>query len=1327
MAEVDWRRVNIDQFDEDRLDAEQLFDIIATEDSTKVAQDVRQLISRGDATGALAASLLTSDPAPCLSVLGTVKSSDIAVTLKSLSSDDLDALMRAIYKGLASPATNNCAVLLSWHEKVVELGGEGVIVSSEGLMFGRLEDARIFTNGQNTLIPILLRESVLDSVSFRAATKHFEDQVENVDIWLSHFVRHCHDFCAQFTRLEDQACNFHGKSVPVFVESGIVDTDYTVTALSKFSEANRAYWSAIFGHARSMEAMMTEPLVKLQNNELREIRHLKSEFHASQKAFDEAFRYYAQQSKSKEASSLREDAFQLWEKRKAYIKASFDYTIKMSTFRAALDAALIAAFARSYETTSSHTSALASDFVSRPSMGRVLSWSEEMAKSSRDAEELLYSMRIEMEDNIVNLTSPGRDLAEYAPDRKSQGRGGISQARGRPAKQGWLMMRAVSGKPARYSWNRRWCYVKDGSFGWLLNNPKHGGVEESDRYGVLLCNIKVAVQEDRRFCFEVITKDQTFLLQAENEHDLADWMNVFNLAKEAILATQKNNEQAFAVSRAQGAFAVAADGTMDDTTQTPKRGHAKQDSGNHGLSAALATASNVASTLAQPTKLFGKSEELKVLNPFEAQVETTQLAPSTLAPAPLNTALTAHCIADPMTSLAHNPSGLQANHWGSINYGLTRLMSPDDLKVKGFASLLAGPEAAIDTLYAQRDKEQGERVMSDPGSEPVDYTPWLRRQDAQFSSLFPHAKNEHVMMVFRGTRKMSMYKPLFSGRMYMTMRGFYFYAQSAGLTMLQTCLFSEVLSVRVVRQVDHDELLVDIHDIGTTTLLIYLDDAELVKKRIELLLGNYIADEPNPATQVLKALRDMLPDDTGVSAKQGLSSYANGSDAEAEVQKHHDAGHSPHRLKLPKEPVLTEPDEQMLAKTNDLEVMLTAKSTFHMLFGNRSPLWSQAYQLWGVENGEQGMWQPGSDGTMVRSFRYATLQTDSRTGVQRKIDRVDWQTILKRTEHLDYTVLWYRRGLEYPSGDSLFVQMKINVSFVSKMRTRIRTWAGIHWLKPNYLSRGIITSAVMKNLDMLSRHLRHFVERETLDRLGSNSKTSKAVRIYGRVGGPGQVPMAIGKDGAVTMPVFEKMTLWGLTKKNPSTFVKSLAAEAVLLIYTIARVLTSTVSAHSVLATVMVLSLLFNFYLSGMSTVAYWNTRSATRLLRNIDEAPFGLMSRGITLNDIQEIAMNKTIWTPRDGQCYGVFEQLSSLPAASSRYHEAFRTTRNGLSRTRHDLLVAMRMVNGLEAEIVKGEWEAFLVEEQSQCRAAKQLALSDDEQRKINDHCDDCLAYSF
>jgi actin related protein 2/3 complex subunit 5 len=63
-----------------------------------------------------------------MSVLSAIKSTDIATALKSLNVDQMDVLMKYVYKGMAGPETYNPAILLQWHEKLVETAGLGCIV-----------------------------------------------------------------------------------------------------------------------------------------------------------------------------------------------------------------------------------------------------------------------------------------------------------------------------------------------------------------------------------------------------------------------------------------------------------------------------------------------------------------------------------------------------------------------------------------------------------------------------------------------------------------------------------------------------------------------------------------------------------------------------------------------------------------------------------------------------------------------------------------------------------------------------------------------------------------------------------------------------------------------------------------------------------------------------------------------------------------------------------------------------------------------------------------------------------------------------------------------
>uniref|UniRef100_A0A8C7JM94 Actin-related protein 2/3 complex subunit 5 n=1 Tax=Oncorhynchus kisutch TaxID=8019 RepID=A0A8C7JM94_ONCKI len=56
-----------------------------------------------------------------LKVLSAFKSSDVDKGVQSLDKNGVDLLMKYIYKGFETPSDNSSAVLLQWHEKVLEV------------------------------------------------------------------------------------------------------------------------------------------------------------------------------------------------------------------------------------------------------------------------------------------------------------------------------------------------------------------------------------------------------------------------------------------------------------------------------------------------------------------------------------------------------------------------------------------------------------------------------------------------------------------------------------------------------------------------------------------------------------------------------------------------------------------------------------------------------------------------------------------------------------------------------------------------------------------------------------------------------------------------------------------------------------------------------------------------------------------------------------------------------------------------------------------------------------------------------------------------------
>ncbi|KAL2759584.1 hypothetical protein ACRALDRAFT_2094505 [Sodiomyces alcalophilus JCM 7366] len=148
-----WRTINIDALEEDsplNFDTSTLRPPqpeISEAEVRGLAGQVRQLLRGGDTEGALRGCLefpvyngvdaaKDAHLQTITEVLHSIKASDMTPLLQNIygsagGSELLDVLMKYIYKGMgaAGPASVGAAmsVLLSWHEKVVDVAGLGCI------------------------------------------------------------------------------------------------------------------------------------------------------------------------------------------------------------------------------------------------------------------------------------------------------------------------------------------------------------------------------------------------------------------------------------------------------------------------------------------------------------------------------------------------------------------------------------------------------------------------------------------------------------------------------------------------------------------------------------------------------------------------------------------------------------------------------------------------------------------------------------------------------------------------------------------------------------------------------------------------------------------------------------------------------------------------------------------------------------------------------------------------------------------------------------------------------------------------------------------------
>lgn len=395
-------------------------------------------------------------------------------------------------------------------------------------------------------MPVGLKEAAIDSPTARATVIHYAEQVDLIERWLDDYVKASNRLVAESMTLENVLNGFISHSVlPMTISESMLDHDYSVLAMKKYGEVAKDYWMSMVTMVKRLTTMIVDPIRHFLQHDLRSFKETRRAVEASQKTFEHLQSKYASLGKSREPSSLREDAFQLHEARKIYLKAMMDFFSQAPQFRFALDRLLVKIYFeqwREMRTSRDNTSAI----IQRSSdeMHRVKGWLNEMEASEKLFRRELLAAKKQLEEAAELNARPSRELEEYSLSTTPQNPSHAHSTSGSTLpqspkktaaktgeKQGWLFLRTYSGKPTRTVWIRKWAFIRNGVFGWLIQNTRAGGVEESERIGVLLCNVRPAPAEERRFSFELKTNRNTILLQAESQAELVDWIGAFETAK----------------------------------------------------------------------------------------------------------------------------------------------------------------------------------------------------------------------------------------------------------------------------------------------------------------------------------------------------------------------------------------------------------------------------------------------------------------------------------------------------------------------------------------------------------------------------------------------------------------------------------------------------------------------------------------------------------------------------------------------------------------------------------------------------------------------------
>ncbi|PHH82695.1 hypothetical protein CDD82_5145 [Ophiocordyceps australis] len=430
----------------------------------------------------------------------------------------------------------------------------------------------------NRGLPVGLNEAALDSPTFRASAIHFSEQMDALERWLNGYMSSTSKLVHDMMGLEETVNTYLSKTIP-WAADGIIENDYTFLALKRVADGQRECWMQTLSSIKKVDNVVIEPIRAFLGGDMRTFKECRRSLEQTQRVYDTALGRFVGQSKTKEPSALREDAFAVYENRKAYIQAAMEFCVLAPQLRFAMDQLLVKLCGGMWMDMLRSRDASVNATRWAWEMDRVRGWAREMEVSEGSLKRQLEAARREISETVIQDSKPSRELDDYSTCTTAfpGSHGPINmQTKGQEAtiseKQGWLFLRVISGKPVRYSWVRRWYYCRDGVFGWLMAGPQ--GVVQGDEIGVLLCNARPAGAEERRFCFEVKTKNQTMMLQAETQRELMQWVEVFEVTKKKAFEASMSQETGPVAGTMDPAFAIsppsapefsarAADGQMN--------------------------------------------------------------------------------------------------------------------------------------------------------------------------------------------------------------------------------------------------------------------------------------------------------------------------------------------------------------------------------------------------------------------------------------------------------------------------------------------------------------------------------------------------------------------------------------------------------------------------------------------------------------------------------------------------------------------------------------------------------------------------------------------
>lgn len=1114
---------------------------------------------------------------------------------------------------------------------------------------------------QFKLISVSFKEAALDSPSFRASVNHLDLQLMNTEKWviamaalLVKIPRHVKELLSFFN-------SFLEYLVPLFLQDGLLDQEYTELSLHVTLDGLKTIWTLGLGllsfNMAGMEAVKDAIVERIS-----EYKAVRSRFHESQKKYDRFLLLHMATAKSKEAALVMEDLAQLFSVRREYVQTSLDLVVELSSVGDMINHRLLRL---SYDIWEEKIDRFGDNpMISVLLEGvwtkikRLQAWCDQYQKAVFRLGADMNAAKHQVEESSVAQFMPSMHVEDY--------RSLLINARllaetdeQSAEKHGYLFMKTWVDKSAKPVWVKRWAFIQGGVFGLLVLSPSHTSVQESDKIGVLLCSSKYDANEDRRFCFEVKTIDSTVVFQAETLAELKSWLKVFENCRNRIL--DLNDPMSGLIAIASGRYPplvtelLSSVNTVTDRLLTNPR--------IINSEGQIITSSKLSTHLEKNEKLFQRYiyyQATRIKLPMMTDTTRSSL------------------IAYSLVGSTAVPTALSANIWGSLNWGHYYLQDADP----------------VDTEVGGVPEEEFTRQIGLGIKVPKNYpNSWLA-SDIQMRALFESAVDplECCLVSFTCLWSPNARQEL-RGTTFVTQKHIYDYPHSTGFVALNKARIETVVDVTCTRKKNHDLLKMTLVG-GLSRIKLFLDDGQLIADKLNYIIKNIASDKPVGVSAMISQLVEM---ETAHHNEKMKVHYPLVEEPQTNASSFDFA-----ILHIPADAVMKVDHSDEMLFLGEQVFKLPPKALFHVLFGFQSAVVADLYPVVSVTHRTTKEWMrvPGHDRALFREFVSTLLYHNGKSGrvvVKQELDEI--------VENQYYSCKLTRSSFRVMFCTEFDSVTRFVIVGIEGGQSKLMYYATANF-KNKWIFNFVLDNLHRTFCISFFRKMCRQVD-GAAKQIGHSGKILKAIYLYGKI------PVTETPYPAPEIPPTNLNYLIVLRLLFRGTITMAVRRAWAFLYFVVSAIKTllGSLSMNMSLVFIILIMGLINLLLVKRSTDSYWNAREARGMVSDIVQFEPMKMQRSIYLKDVQDLILKE--FSGRDSVCFKTFKNQSFVMNydQSSSWKSAYeddltretavrlRKTLQDIGIRRNELLVSLRMLNQMEEDIAREEWRIWLISELGKC----------------------------